>query len=68
MSDRVEPKSMECCKCSKTIDVTCRTVPPTWFGSYENDKLQAVICPECLAKVDRGVSWRTGRPMSDAKP
>jgi len=68
MSDRIDQKAMECCKCNKVIDVTVRTVPPTWFGAYEKDKLMAVICPECLAKTDRGVSWRTGRPMSEVKP
>lgn len=46
---------MNCLNCKKEIDTKVSTLPATWFGAYEQDRMKAAICLDCI-KV-KGPNW-----------
>ena len=57
---------MKCCVCKQEINVASCPVPPTWFGTYRNDTMLAVICCSCLSNLENKKKWESGELCSAA--
>ena len=51
-------ESVTCFNCGKKVTTHMKDGSPTWYGSYQNDKLIQAVCAECHAK---GVRTEIGK-------
>jgi hypothetical protein len=54
---------MNCCKCDKDVDVRREAeanqhIPAKWFGLYRSEKLERLICAECIKKPENKGWWK----------
>lgn len=45
--------------CKKNVDISVKTIPPTWYGKFQGSHiLIGLTCAECLKDAKKNESWR----------